>query len=234
MIPPSAATAETLLQVQAHEPIHQQLCGSWFNDDVDDLFAQEMRSMPVQQTRHSLFLDENSESSDECWDSDDTEQEIPCKRDSLNAPPSPKSVIPASPRVCFSTHIEIREHSLTVGDHPCCRGGLPLTLDWAHSATYRKRISTTAVRSGPYQSPPILDYYSRRERLNTVSSEDEDVVHNKEVDFAMMYLDQALRRAEASLLPAPVYEDLTQSEEFMPEDVVPSKGEEPNIMWYRN
>jgi hypothetical protein len=35
-------------------------------------------------------------------------------------------------RVSFST-IETREYNITVGDHPLCRDGLPLQLDWDHS-----------------------------------------------------------------------------------------------------
>jgi len=34
--------------------------------------------------------------------------------------------------VSFSS-VEIREHSVIVGDHPCCTSGLPVSLGWGHS-----------------------------------------------------------------------------------------------------
>lgn len=30
------------------------------------------------------------------------------------------------------TSVEIREYNVTVGDHPCCATGFPLTLDWEY------------------------------------------------------------------------------------------------------
>ena len=35
-------------------------------------------------------------------------------------------------RVRFST-IHVQEYALTVGDHPICRDGLAISLDWSHS-----------------------------------------------------------------------------------------------------
>lgn len=28
------------------------------------------------------------------------------------------------------THLDFRTYNVTIGDHPCCMGGLPITLDW--------------------------------------------------------------------------------------------------------
>lgn len=37
-------------------------------------------------------------------------------------------------QVSFS-NLEIREYSITVGDHPCCVSGCPLSLDWVYEKT---------------------------------------------------------------------------------------------------
>lgn len=50
--------------------------------------------------------------------------------------------------VSFS-HLEIREHSLIVGDHPSCSTGLPLSLGWKHAL-------------GPSRIIPLDDYEESR------------------------------------------------------------------------
>jgi hypothetical protein len=43
-------------------------------------------------------------------------------------------------RVKFSDVLTIRSHDLTLGDHPCCAGGLALDLDW----TYQDHVASFA------------------------------------------------------------------------------------------
>lgn len=38
-------------------------------------------------------------------------------------------------QVSFSNLLEIREHEIIIGDHPCCSDGMPLALGWDHSET---------------------------------------------------------------------------------------------------
>lgn len=81
-------------------------------------------------------------------------------------------------RVRFSsTHVQ--EYAITVGDHPICREGLALSLDWVHSNEKiydiedfelnrrRKNLRRGAIRR---QRVSKLDYYQRREILNRVGS----------------------------------------------------------------
>jgi hypothetical protein len=41
---------------------------------------------------------------------------------------------PERPRKMVSFgNVQVQEYSVTLGDHPCCEGGYPLSLDWAHT-----------------------------------------------------------------------------------------------------
>jgi hypothetical protein len=74
---------------------------------------------------------------------------------------------PSPPRRTVSfKNVEVREYSITVGDHPMCYDGLPLTLDWEHSPSVEIRdVSTSRERSGNYRAPRRLSFDERRERL---------------------------------------------------------------------
>jgi hypothetical protein len=79
---------------------------------------------------------------------------------------------PLPPRrsVSFKS-VEVREYSITVGDHPLCYDGLPLTLDWEHSDTVEIRdVSTSRERRGNYRAPRRLSFDERRDRLFSVAS----------------------------------------------------------------
>ena len=67
-------------------------------------------------------------------------------------------------RVSFQK-IEVREYSLTVGDHPYCRDGLPLQLDWAHGPSTEISIICSRERASKYQMPRRLTYEEKRNRL---------------------------------------------------------------------
>lgn len=72
---------------------------------------------------------------------------------------------------------KVREYSLTVGDHPICKDGLALSLDWNHSAErvynvdeyerIQRRKRNTAYRG---RRTSRLDYWQRREILQRVGS----------------------------------------------------------------
>lgn len=43
--------------------------------------------------------------------------------------------LPKKKQVTF-THVHVREHAITVGDHDWCEGSLPIQLDWQHTPTH--------------------------------------------------------------------------------------------------
>ncbi len=71
----------------------------------------------------------------------------------------------------------VREYALTVGDHPICRDGLALSLDWEHSDErvyniddYEQHRRGRNQRQGCKRRTSKLDYWQRREILQRVSS----------------------------------------------------------------
>mmetsp|Transcript_15 Transcript_15/g.46 ORF Transcript_15/g.46 Transcript_15/m.46 type:complete len:250 (-) Transcript_15:238-987(-) len=81
-------------------------------------------------------------------------------------------------RVKFgSTHVQ--EYAITVGDHPICKDGLALSLDWAHAKEqvydiddYEMSRQRESRRRGVKRRRRVskLDYWQRREILNRVGS----------------------------------------------------------------
>jgi hypothetical protein len=62
---------------------------------------------------------------------------------------------------------EIREYGVTAGDHPCCRDGFALTLDWGYSevAEVRPIDGASPRRTGRYRFPLPVSLADRKERL---------------------------------------------------------------------
>lgn len=85
-------------------------------------------------------------------------------------------------RVSFSK-IEVREYSLTVGDHPLCQDGLPLSLDWDYNAegTTEINMSCSRERLEKYQMPPRLSYEEKRGRLIATTDYSDERTRNKEL-----------------------------------------------------
>lgn len=80
-------------------------------------------------------------------------------------------------RVRFS-FAHVQEYAITVGDHPICRDGLALSLDWNHSKEQvydiddfefnrRRKNHKRGIRRRRVSK---LDYFQRREILNRVGS----------------------------------------------------------------
>lgn len=67
-------------------------------------------------------------------------------------------------RVSFQK-IEIREYNVTVGDHPLCRDGLPLQLDWEHVDSTEVSMLCSRERQAKYEMPRRLSYEEKRDRL---------------------------------------------------------------------
>jgi hypothetical protein len=112
-------------------------------------------------------------------ESDDAETGSMCSNDcstadKLGSSHHPKSLLLDSRhvpqrRVSFQ-HVEVREYSITVGDHPFCYDGLPLTLDWEHAGSVEIRdIASSRERRGNYRAPRRLSFDERRDRLFNMS-----------------------------------------------------------------
>lgn len=72
-------------------------------------------------------------------------------------------------RVCFHPHIEVREYSMTVSDHPCCEDAYPLSLDWAHAGPYLRCLDDSKTR-GAFYDPGrrLFGVKAKRRRLAAV------------------------------------------------------------------
>mmetsp|Transcript_23301 Transcript_23301/g.35291 ORF Transcript_23301/g.35291 Transcript_23301/m.35291 type:complete len:245 (-) Transcript_23301:316-1050(-) len=86
-------------------------------------------------------------------------------------------------RVSFS-HVNLREHNVILGDHPCCEQGLPVTLGWdiqqeqKLNLDYYESLQERRQRRGDFR----LSFEDRRQILNIdmiSSSNDRDVKHRQ-------------------------------------------------------
>ena len=84
---------------------------------------------------------------------------------------STSSPTSSSKRVSFST-VEVREYSLTIGEHPSCKDGLPITLDWHYNeeSTVLDVVRLNQTQ-GQHSSNFIkkLNYQERLHRLQLVT-----------------------------------------------------------------
>merc|ERR1712232_1195747 len=83
-------------------------------------------------------------------------------------PPNKSSSSPGHRKsVSFSQFLEIRQHALTIGDHPSCRDSLPLSLDWEHADTLLMDIDDASKKKK--KKNKRLSYKERKEMLRQVS-----------------------------------------------------------------
>lgn len=133
---------------------------------------------------------------------------------------------PASPRRTVSfKNVEVREYSITVGDHPLCYDGLPLTLDWEHSETVEIRdVSTSRERSGNYRAPRRLSFGERRDRLFSAAAAAEaarsgtDLAQPSQSDSRSLELNLVIKMLHNSwsmnsILPPPILDDIEEVED---------------------
>ena len=69
--------------------------------------------------------------------------------------------------------VRVREHAITVGDHPICKDGLALSLDWVHGAEKVYDVDDYEIRYGGTKRRrrvSRLDYWQRREILVRVGN----------------------------------------------------------------
>jgi hypothetical protein len=73
-----------------------------------------------------------------------------------------------SKRVSFSSSLEIRTHSLTLGDHPCC-SALPLQLGWEYDDTELVNLDSYEQHKAFRGKVNRLTYLERKNMLRRVS-----------------------------------------------------------------
>lgn len=113
-----------------------------------------------------------------------------------------KQQIPMKRRVSFA-NVQVREYAVTVGDHPFCYDGLPLTLDWEHAPDppVEFSIEVSRERLEKYRMPRRLSYEERRIKLFDVSDYSQDRVRNEEITMVINLLEQSW--SQNYILPMP-------------------------------
>jgi hypothetical protein len=127
-------------------------------------------------------------------------------------------------RVSFCPVVQVREHAITIGDHPCCWDGLPLMLDWRHALeTYLIDLECSQERMGKYGMPRRLSYEERRQRLFEVNGFSQQDVKNEEINMVITMLQSSWTLN--SILPVPELEEIEEVE---------AEAGVPVIQWQRN
>jgi len=114
-------------------------------------------------------------------------------------------------RVSFSS-VEVREYSVTVGDHPLCYDGLPLSLDWEHCEEPSVRsIEESRERDSQYRPPRRLSFDERRDRLFSVNSYSDETERGAELNMMIKMLQNAW--SMNTILAPPSLYDIEEEDE---------------------
>jgi hypothetical protein len=110
-----------------------------------------------------------SDSSDSSWSMDDLSPSA-WRCDAGEVTEEDRPVLQHLPRrVNFHPHVEVREYSITVSDHPCCEDSYPLSLDWAHAGPYLRYLDDSKTRGALYDpGRRLLCVEAKRRRLAAV------------------------------------------------------------------
>ena len=68
-----------------------------------------------------------------------------------------------------SKFVHYREYAVVVGDHPSCKDGLPISLDWKFNAETTTFDVSDFETIKPREKPKPLNYFQRKLRLEKVS-----------------------------------------------------------------
>lgn len=74
--------------------------------------------------------------------------------------------------VSFGRYLEIREHALTIGDHPMCRDSFPLSLAWEHSETEMMELNKFEEQRQNHRrrgNDMKLSYFERKNLLRNIA-----------------------------------------------------------------
>lgn len=124
-------------------------------------------------------------------------------------------------RISWNPEVEVREYVITMGDHPKCVDGCPLSLDWEYD-TRTKDVAFSQERQSAYRIPKRLTLRERRRKL--YGDIKEDMTENLR-DFAIAdaNLDDMLRELDVSLTKiaiAPVPQFTLPSSNASPSSVI--------------
>jgi len=101
----------------------------------------------------------------------DTHPTTPLSLSSCSLAPQSKTILGRTAKKVTFTTLQVREYNVTIGIHPICVDGLPLSLDWDY--TDQKIISleqedhNSSSLATPKRVPRRLDYEARKEYLQT-------------------------------------------------------------------
>ena len=218
----NASVAEVYNVVVDHRPEEVTCCQRIeLSNDLSSSYCQQPSLVPASDS-------ETSSLEDSCWE----------KSDHTTLCGASVGIVKPSKRgVTFDDRIQVREFALTVGDHPCCMGGLPLTLDWSHTEelVYKSLTECCAERRGRFKMPRKLDYEKRRERLFEVSTYSEQRVRNEEIDMVMNFLKSSW--SEHTILPLPDFvvedDDDSDDEEEKDCEIYVNPTKEQVVRWKR-
>jgi hypothetical protein len=79
-------------------------------------------------------------------------------------------------RIRFHGTVKVREYAVTIGQHDCCDGPLPLTLDWMFVDGTDRNIEGSKHRQSSFDCPPRLSVAQRRQRLQAVAGYSVDML----------------------------------------------------------
>lgn len=74
--------------------------------------------------------------------------------------------------VSFNKFLEVRQHALTIGDHPSCRDSLPISLAWEHADTMLMDLDGFEAQREGFRrngNEMKLSYYERKNMLRNIS-----------------------------------------------------------------
>lgn len=98
--------------------------------------------------------------------------------------PTPRKMKGHKKSVSFNTYLEVREHALTIGDHPLCKDALPLSLAWEHGDTEQFDLNSYEEQRAAYRrsgNDMKLTYFERKNMLRNIAgmSESEMRAHQR-------------------------------------------------------
>lgn len=137
--------------------------------------------------------------------------------------------------VSFHETVHVREHAVTIGDHPSCNDSCPITLDWYHSEEILTLSldDSSKTREGKYEMPKRLTFNERRKRLVQASAFGSERIQNQELERVIDMLHQSW--SEPKILPPPVLEEEIKDDDEEEKETAEDSDEDrlPVLKWRR-
>jgi hypothetical protein len=180
---------DSLIQDDATASVTDSEDSWWGEDDDASLSSLEAGANSINERRSSCS---SSSSSSSCCSVYDDEQDITCIQEA-SANHTGDRLVRRPKEVRFST-VEIREYAVTIGDHPCVRDSVPMTLDWQYARKHRKDINS--YENSRYfvrrSYPQKLSPQERRRRIRETSRLSRSELEEMEADLAAKRLQSSL------------------------------------------